>query len=141
MIRKFVKTIAVVSLLSIIGSGTACAGKAQYNFLFANSGKEYNTFSKSVNRKTIASNPWTLNVDKIFCGGANGVRFAPAKKTGAKYVACAKSAVWRKTKGYGLVKYSAGDAKLTDYKLAARVDDDYIGAYSNGWWNADKLNP
>lgn len=137
-VRKIKTAMCAFGLGVMMLAGTVSAGKTYYSFTLNTTGKSY-VKSVNVNRKTILSDPWTLNVLSIsYPSGTAGLRYAPYKVQGS--VVCTKSGIWRKSKGYTTVKYGDGDAAKMNYALAAREDDTATGkATTHGWWNADKL--
>ncbi len=143
--KKIKKTTIFVLLSAILLSGTVyAASKPGFNFSLTNSGQAYNKMSDTYNKKTIKSDPWTIYVSSITCSGTYGISFCPVRynsSTNAIIKKCTNSAVWRHSTGGTTVSYASGDAYLSDYRLAARMDDSYQSTFkATGWFNADKVS-
>lgn len=141
-LTKILVTTAMCTML--VAGSVSAASRPTFNFTLGNTGKDYTHISSTYNKKEYISNPWTLKVKSITCLGKNGIRFAPVQynsSTGKNVKVCTESSYWRNSTGYATVKFSSNDAKLTNYKLAARQDDDYYSTFkASGWFNADTVS-
>lgn len=142
MIKKFRRMFMSIMCGALLLSGPVHAANMNYSFSLTNSGKQYQKITSNYNKKTIKSDPWTLKVSSITCAGNYGINFCPVKYKASsnsivKY--CTASSVWRKGTGNAAtIAFASGDASLIEYKLAARMDDDYHSNFkAGGWYNAD----
>ncbi|MGN0154608.1 MAG: hypothetical protein ACI4A3_09155 [Lachnospiraceae bacterium] len=144
MMKKIRKMTLFVLLCAILLSGTVyAASRPGFNFSLTNSGQSYNKISDTYNKKTIKTDPWTLYINSITCSGTYGISFCPVRynsSTNAIIKKCTSSSIWRHSTGGIQVGYASGDAYLSDYRLAARMDDSYHTTFkAAGWFNADKV--
>lgn len=140
--KRIKKFITYVMCGVVLISGSVFAENKSFSFSLTNSGTQYQKLSTTYNKKTIKSDPWTIKVNSITCAGNYGVSFCPVKykankNTIVKY--CTSSARWiNGTGGAKTTKFASQDAAIIEYKLAARMDDDYHTTFkAAGWFNAD----
>lgn len=144
MVKRIFKMFAFVMVATMLMSGSVnAASHPSFSFTLGNTGKSYNRISVTYNKKVYKSDPWTLKVKSITCAGNYGISFCPAKYNISTKVVkkCTSSSTWCNSTGYRTVGYSSSDAALTNYRLAARQDDDYYSTFkATGWFNADAAN-
>ncbi|MBD5543605.1 MAG: hypothetical protein HDR01_05025 [Lachnospiraceae bacterium] len=142
-LSKFLVTTAMCTML--VAGSVCAASRPTFSFTLGNTGQNFTHFSSTYNKKAYTSDPWTLKVNSItYAVNSYGVRFVPVQynsSTGKNVKICTQSGVWRSSVGYGTVAFASSDVALTNYKLAARQDDDYYSTFkASGWFNADKVS-
>lgn len=146
MFKKVVKIFVTTAMCTLLMAGTALAA-TKSNFSTGSlrldgAGNAIIKETGSYNYKTDASQPWSLNITYISSQGDYGIRFFPAKVDGSVITYCKQSGIWRHTTGWVDVAYQTGDARVGQYELCARRDDNsaYTGTFSaSGWWSADRV--
>lgn len=146
MFKKLSKFFAAIIMCTLLVAGTVSAATTS-NYSTGNlrlnaNGSPVVKETGSYNYKTNASQPWSLYVASILCQGDHGIRFFPAKVDGSTLTYCTQSGIWRHTTGWVDVAFASGDARVGQYELCARRDDNtiYTGTFSaSGWWSADRL--
>ena len=137
-LKLFFLSLCALSVLAF--SGTAFAVNPTYSFDLDNTGQNFNIDSYSTNKKSYADRGWTLYVDNISVDAASsGMCFVPFRNTtGSTYVKSG-NVKWIKRVRSTPGTYGTGEAVANkNYRLAARIDDDYDGPFSaSGSWNSD----